>query len=86
MFCDNGKVCYATVKEASTEVANLNKHDKKHKHNYYKCSICKMFHTSTIRKAKKIARKLEKYKFRYVPPLKEEVPVKKKKKFKKPRT
>ena len=51
MFCDNGKVCYPTVKEASVEVANLNKHDKKHKYNFYKCPICKTFHTSTIKKA-----------------------------------
>lgn len=83
MFCDTGKICYATVKEASVAVANLNKQDKKHKHNYYTCPHCKTFHTSTVKSVKKrFGQKKEKYKFRYVPPLKDEVPVKKKKKKK----
>lgn len=80
MFCDTGKICYATIKEAAVAVANLNKQDKKHKHNYYKCPHCKMFHTSTVKSGKKkLAQKKVKYKFRYVPLLKEELPVKKKK-------
>lgn len=73
MFCDTGKICYATIKEASVAVANLNKQDKKHKHNYYKCPHCKMFHTATVKSGKKkLAQKKVKYKFRYVPLLKYE--------------
>jgi len=72
MFCDTGKICYLTVKEASVAVANLNKQDKKNKHYHYKCQHCKTFHTSTVKKLKKLPRKAEKYKFRYQPPLKEE--------------
>jgi len=82
MFCDTGKICYETVKEAKTAVANLNKQDKKHKHNFYTCPHCKTLHTSTVKSPKKkLAQRREKYPFRYVPLLKEvEVPVNKKKK------
>lgn len=55
MFCETGKIQYESSKEASIQVAHLNtvkhKHSsKKHKHSFYKCSICVMFHTTTVTK------------------------------------
>ena len=83
-ICDTGKICYATPKEASTAAANLSKGDKRHKYSFYKCPLCKNFHTNTVKSAKKkLAQRREKYPFRYVPVVKEKVPVKTARKGKK---
>lgn len=87
MFCDTGKICFNTPKEASTAAANLSKHDKRRKYSFYQCPLCKFYHTNTVKSAKKkSAQRKEKYPFRYVPPPKEEPVKKKKRKFKKPGT
>lgn len=83
MFCDNGKICFDSPKEAATAAANLSKHDKKNKYSFYKCSFCKKFHTNTVKKKKKLLpKKADKYPFRYRPFPKDDEPVKKNKKGK----
>lgn len=79
MFCECGKICYENSKDAGIAVANLSKNDRKHKYSFYKCDLCKLFHTATVKlKRMLINKRKDKYPFKYVPVIKDE-PVKNKK-------
>lgn len=81
MFCECGKICYENSKDADIAVANLSKNDRKHKYSFYKCDLCRLFHTSTVKlKRMLLNREKDKYPFKYTPIIKEEQIIKPKNK------
>lgn len=67
-FCENGKIIYATAKEANKNIKSLSQRPNRlHRHKYkvYKCSLGDHFHISTITKALHRVNKIDKYPFDY---------------------
>lgn len=81
MFCDTGKICYDTRKQAATAAANLSRGDRKNKYSFYKCPVCGSFHTNTVKKNRGLLpKKASKYPLKYTWPLPKEKTKKQKRK------
>lgn len=64
-YCDNGKKCYDSHKQATADIKSLSeKHGRKQKFSTYKCNICGCFHIATVTKRLCNNKKKNKYPFR----------------------
>lgn len=61
MFCETGKIQFPNKVAAAKGAASLARQDKRHKYSHYKCPICGMFHTNTVKKIRPMLPKKDKY-------------------------
>lgn len=57
MFCETGKIQFPNKVAAAKGAASLARQDKRHKYSHYKCPICGMFHTTTVKKIRAMPKK-----------------------------